>query len=132
MNKTGFRASSAHHGSVNNSGLMEGEDAGRGREKDRFGQALRWIIRLGVPACVLLCAGALYVFWQFDRSPVNMDKLKKLSAGASEQEVVAIIGKPQSIFSADRTWAYSRPLAWPIVYIYFDESNRFTRFEYDR
>lgn len=82
---------------------------------------------------LLLVAAALaFLCWQFERPPIDMVRLRSLKVGATEQEVLRAVGSPKSVYSEERKWAYSRALGWSIVYIHFDESNRFRAFEYDR
>jgi len=47
----------------------------------------------------------------------------------TQEEVFQILGEPRGRHAA--SWSYSRPMAWPIVYIHFDANGRVERHEYD-
>lgn len=85
-------------------------------------KALGLIILLSV----LVIAWAI---WNFDQPPFDLARLQQLRPGMSQQEVRQILGAPKSDYGDH--WAYSRSMAWPIVYVYFDQSNRFVKSEYD-
>ena len=88
---------------------------------------MRWMARL---ALVLILTGAA-LLWVFDRPPVNMTMLKAIQQGASRHELEIALGRPSGIYEANQKWAYSRPLGWSIVYIYFDQDGRFKKYVYD-
>jgi len=46
-----------------------------------------------------------------------------------QAELRHVLGAPHSDYGDH--WAYSRALSWPIVHVYFDESQRFTKSVYD-
>lgn len=73
--------------------------------------------------------GAGWLIWNVNRPPFDLGRLQQLRPGMSQAEVREILGAPQSDYGDN--WAYSRFLAWPIVYVRFDESRRFTESEYD-
>lgn len=86
----------------------------------------------GILAAVLLLAGAAVMLnWTFNRPPVRMAKLTAIKQGTTREDVQAALGKPTSTYEANRKWAYSRPLGWSIVYVYFDEQGQFEKYEYD-
>jgi hypothetical protein len=70
-----------------------------------------------------------WAIWNFNQPPFDLARLQQLRPGMSQQEVRQILGPPKSDFGDH--WAYSRSMAWPIVYVRFDQSNRFTTSEYD-
>ena len=78
---------------------------------------------------LLVVVGFAWLMWNFNRPPFDLARLKELQPGMSQHEVRQILGAPKSEFGG--TWAYSRFMAWPIVYVRFDESGRFTESEYD-
>jgi hypothetical protein len=80
---------------------------------------------------VLLGGGAVLLSWTFNRSPVPMAQLRAIKQGTPRDAVQATLGKPTNVYESNRKWAYSRPLGWSIVYIYFDENGRFEKYEYD-
>ena len=85
-----------------------------------------------VAAGVLVLCGILvfaWGMWQVNRPPFNLTLLERLAPGMTPEEVRAVLGSPTG--THEREWAYSRPLAWPIVYIYFDDSGRYKSSEYD-
>ncbi len=80
---------------------------------------------------LLLAGGAVALNWVFNRPPVRMTTLTALKQGTPRDEVQAALGTPTSTYESNRKWAYSRPLGWSIVYVYFDEHGRFEKYEYD-
>jgi hypothetical protein len=70
-----------------------------------------------------------WAMWNINRPPFDLARLQQLRPGMSQQEVRKILGAPKSDYGDH--WAYARFMAWPIVYIRFDESNRFRASEYD-
>lgn len=84
-------------------------------------------------AGILVLAGAIVTLdWLFNRPPIRLSTLGAIRPGSTREEVRAALGKPTSVYEADRKWAYSKPLGWSIVYVYFDERGRFEKYEYDR
>lgn len=85
---------------------------------------------------ILLVAFGCFLFvtvgWLFNRAPVAPAKLDTLNTGMSRDAVEAAIGKPTGAFQTNHVWAYSKPLGWSIVYVYFDENGRMQKYEYDR
>ncbi len=74
----------------------------------------------------------------FNRWPFDLKKLDGLTDASTQQEVTAMLGQPSSTWTrtnkngeAYQEWAYSRPLAWPIVYIYFDPDGTYSTNECD-
>lgn len=83
-------------------------------------------------AGLLLLLGALggtWLIWNFNRPPFDLARLQQLRPGMSQADVRRLLGPPRSDFGDH--WAYSRFLAWPIVYVRFDERGRFAESEYD-
>jgi hypothetical protein len=84
---------------------------------------------LGI-AAIAVVALVAWAIWNFDRPPFNLGKLNHLQTGITKTEVARKLGEPSSDYGDH--WAYSRFMAWPIVYVYFDEQGRLLRHEYDR
>jgi hypothetical protein len=81
---------------------------------------------------VLVLFGILafgWLMWNFNRPPFDLARLQQLRPGMSQPEVRQILGAPKSDYGDH--WAYSRFMAWPIVYVRFDENKRFTKSDYD-
>ena len=92
----------------------------------------RIISRVLVVAATSIALGTLglgILGWQFDRPPFELTKLDGLVPGMSQDQVRDVLGPPSSVFHD--SWAYSRMLSWPIVYVYFDESGRYASHRYD-
>jgi len=70
-----------------------------------------------------------WLVWNINRPPFDLRELDRLHLGMSEAEVLRVLGKPTSDFGDN--WAYSRFMAWPIVYVYFDDQGKLLRQEYD-
>ena len=88
--------------------------------------------RLVRAAAILVAAGALglaVLVWNFDRPPFDMAKLDQMRVGQLETDVEALLGAPGSRY--EKTWAYSRFLSWPIVYVEFDDNRRVRSWRYD-
>jgi hypothetical protein len=84
---------------------------------------------LVVGAVLVWAAATTWLVWTFHRPPIDLDLLEQLRPGMSSHEVHSILGAPRS--RLDAHWVYARPLSWPIVYVYFDENERFHRSRYD-
>lgn len=86
---------------------------------------------LRVARVFVLSAVACLVFlvWRFNQTPFDLAMLDKLVPGMTQDQVRQQLGRPSSVFKA--SWAYSAFMAWPIVYIYFDDSGNYERHEYD-
>src|SRR4051812_32378749 len=82
------------------------------------------VLVIGVP---LVGFGGL--MWNFNRPPFDLAKLRDLRPGMSQHEVERLLGKPNGTDKS--SWHYSRPLAWPIVHVYFDAVGRFKESDYD-
>jgi hypothetical protein len=87
---------------------------------------------------VLALSGIGFVVWQFDRPPFPLSRLHQLHSGMSRHDVQKILGSPSDAWTrtndsgeAYAEWAYSRPMSWPIVYIYFTPDGRFGSHRYD-
>lgn len=80
-------------------------------------------------AAVAVSIGFALLAWQVNRAPFDLDLLKMLEPGMSQAAVRQKLGEPDSIYPD--SWSYSRFLAWPIVYIRFDENGQFRESEYD-
>jgi hypothetical protein len=79
---------------------------------------------------LLFCTVGLgWLMWNFNRPPFDLQRLEQLRVGMSQEETRQILGPPTS--GDSNSWAYSRPMAWPIVYVRFDESGGFQESEYD-
>ena len=91
---------------------------------------MKWLVCLLV-AFLCLVIAAVGLVWAFDRPPVDMAKLLAIKRGATQQQVEAVLGKPTKIYETNRKWAYSRPLGWSIVYVWFDYQGTFEKFIYD-
>jgi hypothetical protein len=76
---------------------------------------------------LFVCLG--WLMWNVNQPPFSLAKLKQLRPGMSQAEVRQILGSPESDFGDH--WAYSRFMAWPIVYVRFDENKLFKESEYD-
>jgi outer membrane protein assembly factor BamE (lipoprotein component of BamABCDE complex) len=74
-----------------------------------------------------------YALWSFNQPPVRLEKLQQLSEGMTPQQVQALLGEPTSKIASQSgsSWAYSKPLGWSIVYVHFDERDRFVESVYD-
>ncbi len=85
---------------------------------------------------ILLVAFGCFLFitagWLFNRAPVVPAKLAAFSTGMSRDAVEAAISKPTDACQTNHVWAYSKPLGWSVVYVYFDENGRMQKYEYDR
>lgn len=89
---------------------------------------MKKIIAGGFTVILLLIGAAIL---SFNRPPVDLEQLNSISVGSSKAEVKTVLGEPANAYDNDRKWAYSRLFCWPIVYLYFDDNDRFSRFEYD-
>ena len=69
------------------------------------------------------------LIWNVNRPPFDLVRLQQLQPGMSRIEVRRILGAPKSDFGDH--WAYSRIMAWPIVYVRFDEDGCFRMSDYD-
>ena len=58
--------------------------------------------------------------------------LRSIPVGATKAEVLQAIGAPSGRHNGDTEWSYSRFLAWPIVYVMFDENGQYVEYVYDR
>jgi len=72
--------------------------------------------------CMLIC---------FDMPPAAYRKVSELQAGMSRDDVVSILGKPDSIYDDGTELVYTRWCGWGILYVYLDEQGRFVQYEYD-
>jgi hypothetical protein len=84
---------------------------------------------LGIVA-ISVSALVAWTIWNFDRPPFDLGRLNQLQAGMTKAEVARKLGKPASDYGDH--WAYSRFMAWPIVYVYFDDQDRLVQQQYDR
>lgn len=82
----------------------------------------------GIVLGVLLLGMALLI-WQFDQPPFPLERLDRLTRGMSKEQVHDTLGEPSGKY--EDSWAYSRVMAWPIVYIYFDGKGNYLRHRYD-
>lgn len=82
-----------------------------------------------VGAVAVWVAALVWLLWTLQRPPIDLTLLERLQPGMSSHEVHTILGAPKAKHSSE--WVYSRPLSWPIVYVYFDEDQRFSRSRYD-
>lgn len=74
-----------------------------------------------------------FLIWSFDRPPVPLDKFKSVQVGMSQQQVSTVLGKPTYTrqYETGLEWRYTRTFSWSAVRIYFDNSGKCTRYEYD-
>ena len=84
---------------------------------------------LVVGAVVLWAVALAWLLWHFQKPPVDLALLEQLRPGMPSHEVHAILGTPRTRHAKE--WVYSRALSWPIVYVYFDDEQRFRRSRYD-
>jgi hypothetical protein len=90
------------------------------------------LISLTVAGLLALCLAIGFCLWKFNAPPVDKRKLSMLKIGDTQEEVRLILGEPTKVYGANGCeWAYSRPLGWSIVYVFFDDARRFSRYEYD-
>jgi hypothetical protein len=92
---------------------------------------------LGIIAIVAVVGIGLLV-WQFNRPPFSLSRLEQLHTAMSTNDVQRVLGLPTSVSTRTNesgqaycAWAYSRPMSWPIVYVYFSPEGQFRRHEYD-
>ena len=78
---------------------------------------------------VIFVASLGCLMWNLNRPPFDLDLLDQLQPGMTQAEIRRVLGSPSSVYSD--SWAYSRYMAWPIVYIRFDDAGRFAESEYD-
>lgn len=67
--------------------------------------------------------GIPWLIWNFGRPPFDLDLLHELQRGMTKAEVRHILGSPTA--DSGDEWAYSRFMAWPIVYVRFDADGTF-------
>ena len=92
-------------------------------------EGLKTVGRLAMGLLVVLVLAFSYLLWNVNQPPFRLEKLQLLQKGMSKQQVKQILGEPSDDFNDH--WAYSRPLSWPIVYIYYDERGLFKESVYD-
>lgn len=71
----------------------------------------------------------MWSMWSM-RPSVDMEKVQALFPGASKEEVRVAIGEPDDMTETGLTWVYTRA-GWAIVYVYFDEEERFEKYRFD-
>jgi outer membrane protein assembly factor BamE (lipoprotein component of BamABCDE complex) len=81
--------------------------------------------------CSMCALGLILLSLEFNRLPVDREKIDRLTKNMSRQDVESLLGHPANIYDVDRKWAYSRLLSWSIVYVYFDKDGQFERVEID-
>lgn len=81
-------------------------------------------------AVVVWAVALAWLLWHLQRPPVDLALLDLLRPGMSTHEVHQILGPPKT--KRETEWVYAKPLSWPIVYVYFDEQQRFRRSRCDR
>lgn len=86
----------------------------------------------------ILCATMSFLIWNFTQWPIERDALRSLSRTHSEEDVLRILGEPTARFvhsdehgASYVEFAYSRPMAWPIVYVRFDTAGNFASYHGD-
>ena len=92
----------------------------------------RFLMRLlAIVGCLMAVCAVLFMAlaWRFDQPPFDLARLNDLQTGMTPEQVRDVLGSPSS--THDRSWAYSGWMSWPIVYINFDESGRFSSHRYD-
>ena len=91
---------------------------------------LKWLRVGGILFGLAILAFALF-WWSLALPPSAYHKVDRLREGMTLDEVIEIIGQPDSVFDNAKELAYSRPLSWGILYVYFDEQRHFVRWRYD-
>lgn len=90
----------------------------------------QWLVRVAGGLVLAASTVAGLLIWNIERPPIDLALLERLRPGMSHSEVQAVLGTPTKRFS-DREWVYTRPMAWPIVRVWFDAGGGFARSEYD-
>jgi outer membrane protein assembly factor BamE (lipoprotein component of BamABCDE complex) len=91
-------------------------------------------LRVLVTVCLLTALALACIsiaLWNDARLPVRTAALKSLRPGASQDEVLRILGAPYQVWSDNRTWSYSKESRARIVYVVFDANLRYERYDVD-
>ena len=80
------------------------------------------VLRSFTVAVVLCAIGFGLLSWNFERPPLSEQKMKSVRVGMTQAEVVRILGRPNE--TNDWQWAYTRPLAWGIFKVNFDDAGK--------
>ena len=94
------------------------------------------ILRIFIADCIACCICAALVIvifffacWNFNQPPRAYHLADSLQEGMSKQEVLQILGTPNSDFG--HQFAYSRFMAWGIFYVDFDKDGKLIDYRYD-
>ena len=70
-----------------------------------------------------------FLIWNVNQPPFPLSRTNQLTGEMTKSDVRVVLGPPSEEYGD--SWAYSRPLAWPIIFLYFDENGYFRNIEYD-
>ena len=110
-------------------GLGVGAGADTVGAVQRLRRFLVAVMRAVVIVVSIVVLGFAALMWRINQWPVDLDDLDRLEVGMSKDEVRAIVGRPK--YDSGSSWTYEQTLSWPLVYIYFDDDNRFARVRLD-
>jgi hypothetical protein len=88
-----------------------------------------WLLRVTAILAAIAIACLAFVVWQFNQPPFDLARLDHLRPGMTQHHVRQLLGSPSSVY--EDSWAYSAFMAWPIVYVYFDDSGAYVSHRYD-
>ncbi len=96
----------------------------------------RWCLRVSVTLLIGMAGlcGALYigrVLHMFTQSPAPARAITQLQIGMTKGEVTGLLGQPSAVWQ-DGTWVYTKPGAWAVLYLWFDEDEKVSQYHYDR
>ena len=83
-----------------------------------------------IAASAVLACGAMV--WNFDQPPRAFLRVQDAPAGSSKAQITRLLGEPATISDNGRTFVYTRPFSWGILYVYFDRYETLTHYRYDR
>jgi hypothetical protein len=86
---------------------------------------------IGLIVVLFLACGMAWFGVYFDSPPIPLHKLDAIPIGATKSEVTQRVGAPDKTQLGGSVWVYKRPFAWPIVYLFFDDDERFEEYVYD-
>ena len=69
--------------------------------------------------------------WNFDQPPAAYRKAPLLQVGMPKDEVIRLLGRPDSIAADRRILGYSRWMGWGLFSVEFDDNWKFQRWRYD-
>ena len=71
--------------------------------------------------------------WRIDRWPFRLGKLTQLSQESTMDDVRQLLGSPVAVYHRTnqtsevwQEWIYARPMAWPVVHIYFNPDGMYS------